>query len=148
HLLESEGRQTDVTQVVDKAHRLKKTVEELHFDVGIRLGDAVAAAVDTLLLRYIMVRFLEAYHPEAMEGLLRSAEVLKRGKGGRKVTTTKQMIFFGGEVRPASFSHTELELARTFNDALGLDVSKAKVKPKGADQRTPDLFAFGDEKVV
>ena len=34
-----------------------------------RLGDAVAGAVDTLLLRYVMVRFLESYHPEAMPGL-------------------------------------------------------------------------------
>ena len=149
HLLESpEARGAEKTQFVGKDHRLKRTLEELHFEVGVRLGDAVAAAVDTLLLRYVVVRFLEAYHPDAMEGLLKSEEVLKRGKGGRKLATTKQMILFGGEVGPVSFSDSELELARMFNDALGVDVSKAKAKSKGADQRQPDLFAFGDEKTV
>ncbi len=152
HLLESPEAKNGKTEFVGKDHRLKKSVDELHFDVGARLGDAVAAAVDTLLLRYVMVRFLEAYHPEAMEGLLKSEDVLKRGKGGRKVATGNskaQIALFGGsEIAIASFSNTELELARMFNDALGVDVSKAKSKSKGADQRQPDLFAFGDEQTV
>ena len=50
-----------------------------------RLGDAVAGAVDTLLLRYVMVRFLESYHPEAMQGL-KSAE----GPAGHGVAVKKR----------------------------------------------------------
>jgi hypothetical protein len=153
YLLESpDARDSSKTVFVGKGLRLKKTIEELHLEVGVQLGDAVAAAVDTLLLRYVMIRFLEAYHPESMEGLLKSEDMLKQGKGGRKVRTAgskaQMALFGGGGVTISSFSDTELELARAFSDALGIDVSKAKVKPKGADQRQVDLFAFDDEKQV
>jgi hypothetical protein len=153
HLLESpRAGEARGKELATKDYRLKKTLEELHFHLGSRLGDAVGAAVDTLLLRYVMVRFLEAYHPEALEGLLTFAEVLKRGKGGRKVATNgkkAQMSLFGSrETIVSSFSETELDLARLFNDALGVDVSKAKAKAKGVDRRQPDLFAFGDEPAI
>src|SRR5207247_10292109 len=63
HLIESpEAREAEKTEFVNKDHRLKKSHEELYFDVSARLGDAIAAAVDTLLLRYVMVGFLEAYY--------------------------------------------------------------------------------------
>ncbi|HXV83410.1 MAG TPA: hypothetical protein VEG60_26415, partial [Candidatus Binatia bacterium] len=133
--------------------RLKKSLEELHLELGMRLGDAVAGAVDTLLLRYVMIRFLESYHPEAMEGLLKSTELLQRGKGGRKVAPAKgskddagQLAAFGsGAVTTATFTDTELDLARQLTEPLGIDVSKAKKKAKGKDELTGDLFVFEDE---
>ena len=65
-----ESRETGDTRFVTQDRHLKKSREDLHLEIGMRLGDAVAGAVDTLLLRYVMVRFLESYHPEAMQGLL------------------------------------------------------------------------------
>jgi hypothetical protein len=111
YLLESpDARDSSKTVFVGKALRLKKTIEELHLEVGVQLGDAVAAAVDTLLLRYVMIRFLEAYHPETMEGLLKSEDMLKQGKGGRKVRTAgnkaQMALFGGGGVTISSFSDT------------------------------------------
>jgi hypothetical protein len=98
----------------------KKTLNELHLELKARLGEAVAAAVDTLLLRYVMVRFLEAYHPDAMKGLLPSGEVLKRGKKRRKegalgggagehVAATE---YDADGARQSKFSDEELELAK------------------------------------
>ena len=69
-----ESRETGETRFATQDRHLKKSREDLHLEVGMRLGDAIAGAVDTLLLRYVMVRFLESYHPEAMQGLLKSAE--------------------------------------------------------------------------
>ena len=47
-----------------------------------------------------------------------------------------------------SFSDTELELARQLTEPLGIDVSKARKKAKGKDERQPDLFAFEDEAAL
>jgi hypothetical protein len=64
HLLETpEARECGKLKFVDRKQRLKIGLGDLHLETGARLGDAVAAAVDTLLLRYIVARFLEAYHP-------------------------------------------------------------------------------------
>ena len=72
-----ESRETGDTRFATQDRHLKKSREDLHL-VGMRLGDAIAGAVDTLLLRYVMVRFLESYHPEAMQGLLKSEEGPRR----------------------------------------------------------------------
>jgi hypothetical protein len=149
-----ESRETGDTRFATQDRHLKKSREELHLELGMRLGDAVAGAVDTLLLRYVMVRFLEAYHPEAMQGLLKSEEVLQSGKGGRKVAPSAsskggqgELLPFGGApVAVVSFSDTELELARQLTEPLGIDVSKVRKKAKGRDERQPDLFAFEDEE--
>jgi hypothetical protein len=151
-----ESRETGDTHFATQDRHLKKSREDLHLEIGMRLGDALAGAVDTLLLRYVMVRFLEAYHPEAMQGLLKSEEVLQSGKGGRKVAPSAsskggqgELLPFGGApVAVVSFSDTELELARQLTEPLGIDVSKARKKVKGKDERQPDLFAFEDEAAL
>ena len=112
------------------------------------MGDAVGTAVDTLLLRYIMIRFLETYHPEAMEGLLRSRELLIRGKGGKKDEKGNLIPFGSSAVRTAAFTDTELELARRLTEPLGIDVSRAKRQARGQDTRTGDLFIFEDESAL
>lgn len=67
HLLETpEARQTGKLRFVDNNQKLKVGLGDLHPELGARLGDALTAAVDTLLLRRIVARFLEAYHPDAM----------------------------------------------------------------------------------
>ena len=145
-----ESRETGETRFVTKDQHLKKSREDLHLEIGMRLGDAIAGAVDTLLLRYVMVRFLEAYHPEAMQGLLKSEEVLQSGKGGRKVASRERskegkdefFPFGGAPVTVVSFSDTELELARQLTEPLSIDVSKARKKAKGKDERELDLLRF------
>ena len=109
-----ESHETGETRFATQDRYLKKSREDLHLELRMRLGDAVAGAVDTLLLRYMMVRFLESYHPEAMQGLLKSAAILQSGKGG--------------PVAAVPFSDTELELARHLTEPLGIDVSQAKKK--------------------
>src|SRR5262249_36082668 len=151
-----ESRENDETRFATKDRHLKKSRKDLHLELGMRLGDAVAGAVDTLLLRYVMVRFLESYHPEAMQGLLKSEEVLQSGKGGRKKAPSEGskdgkgefLPFGGGPFVVVSFSDTELELARQLTEPLGIDVSKARKKAKGKDERQPDLFAFEDEMAL
>jgi hypothetical protein len=151
-----ESRETGATRFATKDRHLKMSREGLHLEIGMRLGDAIAGAVDTLLLRYVMVRFLEAYHPEAMQGLLKSEEILQSGKGGRKIAPSERskegkgelLPFGGGPVAVVSFSDTELELARQLTEPLGIDVSKARKKTKGKDERELDLFAFEDEAAL
>jgi hypothetical protein len=151
-----ESRETGDTRFATQDRHLKKSRENLHLEIGMRLGDAIAGAVDTLLLRYVMVRFLEAYHPEAMQGLLKSEEVLQSGKGGRKVASRERskegkaefFPFGGAPVTVVSFSDTELELARQLTEPLSIDVSKARKKAKGKDERELDLFAFEDEAAL
>src|SRR5262249_22903674 len=60
HLLETpQSRESRKTRFVGKDLRPKKSPGDLLLQLGIRLGEAVGGAVDTLLLRYVMVRFLE-----------------------------------------------------------------------------------------
>lgn len=79
--------------------RALAVVRDLHGQFGLNLGDAIVAAVDTLLLRYIMIRFLAAYHSAAREELLPLA---------------------------VKFSETELEFAKVVSRPIGVDGSKAK----------------------
>src|SRR5215467_4221660 len=104
HLLETpQDRKEGETRYTTKDRKLKKNFEELHLEIGMRLGDAVAAAVDTLLLRSVMLRFLEAYHPEALDGLLKSDELLQKGKAGRRVAAQsgkpQATLFIGEEAK-------------------------------------------------
>src|SRR5215213_4666355 len=153
HLLETpEARDSGKLRFVDKNQRLKVGLDDLHLELGMRLGDAVAAAVDTLLLRYIVVRFLEAYHPDAMEGLLDSGNILKKGKWGRKVgtapggTKAEKTLFGGDGVSVAEFSTTELEVAEIVSRPIGVDVSKAKKRARGSDALLFDLYGCDDEE--
>lgn len=167
HLLETpEARDGKAaTRYVDKSagakgggYALKKSFDELHLELKARLGDAVAAAVDTLLLRYVMVRFLEAYHPEAMEGLLGSKEMLARGGRTRKATqldaaTGKQLdatLFDADGTRKASqFSEEELDLARLFSRSLTQDASLAKkARTRRGEAKQGDLFIIENTTVV
>ncbi|HZH32557.1 MAG TPA: hypothetical protein VEY11_17465 [Pyrinomonadaceae bacterium] len=166
HLLETpearEGK-TD-TLYADKSvnkkgdgYTLKKSLDELHLELKTRLGDAVAAAVDTLLLRYVMVRFLEAYHPEAMEGLLGSKEMLTKGnrrrksamfdgKTGKKLDAT---LYDAEGVRTSKFSQEELELAQLFSRSLTVDASRAqKSRTRKAEAAQGDLFIIENTAVV
>ena len=151
-----ESRETGDTRFVTQDRHLKKSRQGLHLEIGMRLGDAVAGAVDTLLLRYVMVRFLESYHPEAMPGLRKSAEVLQSRKGGRKKAPPagskdgkgEHLPFGDGPVAIVSFSDNELALARQFTEPLGIDVSKARKKAKGKDGRQPEPCAFEDEMAL
>jgi hypothetical protein len=147
---ESEGRKGD-------SYTLKKSLDELHLELKTRLGDAVAAAVDTLLLRYVMVRFLEAYHPEAMEGLLGSKEMLTKGKRRRKSAmfdgkTGKKLdatLYDAEGVRTSKFSQEELELAQLFSRSLTVDASKArKSRTRKAEAAQGDLFIIENTAVV
>ncbi|MDX6695265.1 MAG: hypothetical protein QOF02_2868 [Blastocatellia bacterium] len=152
HLLETpEARGSGKLRFVDKNQKLKVGLGNLHLEFGMRLGDALAAAVDTLLLRYIVARFLEAYHPDAMEGLLDSGRILKKGKRGRKVgaapgSTKAEKTLFGDDgVSVAEFSATELEVAEIVSRPIGIDVSKAKRKARGSDAMLSDLYGREDE---
>jgi hypothetical protein len=154
HLLElPEERESGGMRFVNEDKTLRIDLEDLHLEVGLRLGDAVAAAVDTLLLRYIMVRFLEAYHPDAMEGLLHSKEILQQGKLVRKVgtapgtTKAERTLFGGAEIAIIDFTPTELEIAEVFSRSLGIDVSKAKKKARGADNLLFDIHGWEDEEL-
>lgn len=150
HLLETpEDRDSGTTRYVGKDQRLKKDFEALYLEVGMRLGDAIAAAVDTLLLRYVMIRFIEAYHPEAMNGLLTNAEVLKRGNAKRKVTSASSqasLLVAASGLATSTFSETELEIAESLGRSLAIDVAKAKRKAKGVDAMLFDLYSFDDAK--
>jgi Alw26I/Eco31I/Esp3I family type II restriction m6 adenine DNA methyltransferase len=131
----------------------KKTLDELHLELGTRLGEAVSAAVDTLLLRYVMVRFLEAYHPDAMKGLLPSSEVLQRGKkrrkegtlGGGKGEHVAATVYDADGARESKFSDEELELAKLLSPTLNPNVSRAKKPQKGKQSSMFDICGFGDE---
>lgn len=151
HLLENpENRDSGNLQFVTEARDLNKPIEELYFELGMRLGDAVAAAVDTLLLRYIMMRFLEAYHPEALVGLKRTDELLKEGKIIQKQAFTgkslQPLLLYGDpSANTSHFTATELEIAEIFSSSLSIDVSRARKKAKGSDQMKLDLFSFEDD---
>ncbi|HEX8072835.1 MAG TPA: hypothetical protein VF546_23015 [Pyrinomonadaceae bacterium] len=77
-------------------YALKQPLGRLHLELKARLGDALAAVADALLLRYVVARFLEAYYPEAAR---RAAEC----------------------VRAAQLDQAELALARLFTRAPGGD---------------------------
>lgn len=150
YLLESpELRDSEQMRAVDKHKNLKMDLEEVHLEFGLRLGEAVAAAVDTLLLRYIMVRFIEAYHPGAMRGLLRTNQI---GTFSRKVGTLRgsakaeKTLFGSTDVAIVDFTSTESEIAEIFGRSLGVNVSKAKNKAKGSDNLLFDIHGWEDEK--
>ena len=166
HLLESpEAREnTATTLYADKSaskkrdtYALKKSLDELHLELKTRLGDAVAAAVDTLLLRYVMVRFLEAYHPEAMQGLLGSKEMLQKSVRTRKTavfdgSTGKELaatLYDANGVRTSKFSQEELELAQLFSRSLTVDASKArKARTRRGEVAQGDLYALQNVEIV
>ncbi|HYO91330.1 MAG TPA: hypothetical protein VEQ40_06825, partial [Pyrinomonadaceae bacterium] len=164
HLLETpEARDGKAATVyADKSrkgdsYRLKKSLDELHLELKARLGDAVAAAVDTLLLRYVMVRFLEAYHPDAMQGLLGSEEMLTNGTRTRKSAifdgaTGKKLdatLYDSEGVRTSKFSQEELELAQLFSRSLTIDASKARrARTRKAEAAQGDLFSLQNVEVV
>lgn len=166
HLLETpEAREGKAeTLYADKStgkkgdtYTLGKSLDELHLELKTRLGDAVAAAVDTLLLRYVMVRFLEAYHPEAMTGLLGSKEMLTKGKRTRKTAmfdgaTGKQLdatLYDAEGVRTSKFSQDELELAQLFSRSLTVDASKArKARTRKGEAAQGDLYTLQNVEVV
>jgi Alw26I/Eco31I/Esp3I family type II restriction m6 adenine DNA methyltransferase len=138
-------------------YTLKKSLEELHLELKTRLGDAVAAAVDTLLLRYVMVRFLEAYYPEAMQGLLGSKEMLTKAKRTRKTAmfdgaTGKQLdatLYDSEGVRTSKFSQEELKLAQIFSRSLTIDASKARqARTRQGEAAQGDLFALQNVEIV
>src|SRR4030095_5758868 len=151
HLLETpQDRKEGKTRYTTKDRKLKKSFEVLHIEVGMRLGDAVAAAGDTLLLRSVMLRFLEAYHPEVMEGLLKSDELLQKGKAGRRVGAQRgklqATLFTGEEAKQVKFSEDELQVAEIISRSLAIDVAKAKRKARGSDQMLFDIYGFDDPK--
>ena len=137
HLLETpEARGSGELKFLDQDQDLKVGLDDLHLELGMKLGDAVAAAVDTLLLRYIVIRFLETYHPEAMAGLLSSDKILRIGKWARKVATTPrskkaEQTLFGVEgVSVVEFSASELEAAELSAGRSALTFRRRKRKPK------------------
>jgi hypothetical protein len=166
HLLESpEAREEKAaTLYADKsagrkgdAFTLKKSLDELHLELKTRLGDAVAATVDTLLLRYVMVRFLEAYHPEAMQSLLGSKEMLKKSKRTRKTAvfdgaTGKQLaatLYDSEGVRTSKFSQDELDLAQLFSRSLTVDASRARTsRTRRAEAAQGDLYSLQNVEIV
>ncbi|HEY0431178.1 MAG TPA: hypothetical protein VGC61_05150, partial [Pyrinomonadaceae bacterium] len=166
HLLEPPEARGDRAQTLyaDKTttrkgdrYSLRKSLDELHLELKTRLGDAVAAAVDTLLLRYVMVRFLEAYHPEAMMGLLGSEEMLTISKPTRKAAlfdsaTGAQLtatLYDSEGVRTSRFSQDELDLAQLFSRSLTVDASKArKTRTRRAEAAQGDLYSLQNVKIV
>lgn len=82
-----------------RGYVLKRPPDELHLELKARLGDAVAAAADTLLLRHLTARLLEAFYPDAAEE--------RRGPG------------------EACFSREEVELAHSFPPPHGGDFHPA-----------------------
>ncbi|KAF0236535.1 MAG: hypothetical protein FD167_4522, partial [bacterium] len=146
YLLESpEGRESGKLRFVSENKQLIKDLRELHLELGMRLGDAIAAAVDTLILRCLMVRFLEAYHPDAMKGLLSTKEILNKGTLAPKTTPAgsknkKQgTLFTDAGASVTSFTDLEIEVAEMLNKSLNIDVSKAR-------KTQLELFAFQDEE--
>jgi hypothetical protein len=117
HLLESpEDREPVKTRFVDKNRRLKKSLEKSHQELETRLGDAVAEAVDTLLLRYIMIRFLDALHPESSGGLPKSDAALKRGKPKHESTNAGRAA---REIEDAMLRKPSSRGARVIQNFLG-----------------------------
>ena len=151
YLLESpESRESDEMRALDRNRNLKLDLEDLHLEFGLRLGEAVASAVDTLLLRYIMVRFIEAYHPGAMNGLLRTDQIgpFSRKVGNRQGGANAEKTLFGSsDVAIVDFTPAESEIAEIFSRSLGVDVSKAKKKAKGSDSLLFDIHGWEDETV-
>lgn len=119
---------------VTKAGKLKRTRHELYVAYGQGLGDALAGAVDTLLLRLILMRFVEAYYGE-LDGLRGVRDLLHDGG----VENTSFPI--GGPLfeNLAGFDETQRQLAQVVDRALNPDVSKAK-KNKLLEPRQLDLF--------
>lgn len=119
---------------VTKAGKLKRTRHELYVEYGQGLGDALAGAVDTLLLRLILMRFVEAYYGE-LAGLRRVRDVLH--DGGVENTT----LHIGGPLlkNVDGLDETQRQLAQVIDRALNPDVSKAK-KSKHPEYRQLDLF--------
>lgn len=152
YLLESpEGRESRKLRFVNENKELIKELRELHLELGMRLGDAIAAAVDTLILRCLMVRFLEAYHPDAMKGLLSTKEILSKGNLAPKKTPVKGKnkkqgtLFTDDGASVTSFTDLELEVAEMLSKSFSVDVSRARKKAKGEDLQL-ELFAFQDEE--
>jgi Alw26I/Eco31I/Esp3I family type II restriction m6 adenine DNA methyltransferase len=162
HLLETpEARDGRATPLYAEKngfnYGLKKSLDDLHLELKNRLGDAVAAAVDTLLLRYIMVRFLEAYHPEAMKGLLGSKELLIKGGRTRKSgllnntqgTDHDATLFDAQGAHSSKFSEEEVEFASLFSKALTIDASRnRRTRTRQAEVNQGDLYALQNVEIV
>ncbi|MFY9224952.1 MAG: hypothetical protein WAQ98_19925, partial [Blastocatellia bacterium] len=152
YLLESpEEREKGKLRFTNENKELTKDLRTLHLELGMRLGDAIAAAVDTLILRYLMVRFLEAYHPDAIitKGLLSTKEILHRGKSGFKkpIDNTQATLFSEGEISISSFTPEEAKMIEMlFGKSLNIDLSKARKKAQGVEMLQQSLFAFQDEE--
>jgi Alw26I/Eco31I/Esp3I family type II restriction m6 adenine DNA methyltransferase len=154
-LEEPEARAGGEIRFATEDGRLLKSLKEIFFVAGRHLGDAVAGAVDTLLLRYIMLRFLESYHPEAIVGLRSVRDLLSEGKLIVKTAERQdgklaaiQMRLQDGTVGAATFTDTELKLAEQLTRPLAVDVSRAKRRTKGSDAINLELFAFEDEQAL
>lgn len=152
YLLESpEERENGKLRFVNENKELIKELRELHLELGMRLGDAIAAAVDTLILRYLMVRFLEAYHPDAIitKGLLSTKEILRRGKSGFKkpIDNTQATLFSEGEISISSFTPEESKMIEMlFGKTLKIDLLQARKKANRVDKLQLTLFAFQNEE--
>lgn len=151
YLLESpENRENGKLRFTNENKELIKELRELHLELGMRLGDAIAAAVDTLILRYLMVRFLEAYHPDAMKGLLSTKEIVQRSGVSHKqvnlnnIASKKGTLVSNNEASVANFTDLELEVVKiVFGKSIKINLSDARKKAKGDDKQL-DFFSLID----
>jgi Alw26I/Eco31I/Esp3I family type II restriction m6 adenine DNA methyltransferase len=166
HLLESPEAREGKTALVfasknDRhegvSYELRVSRDDLHLGLRTRLGDAVAAAVDTLLLRCVMVRFLEAYHPEAMSGLLGSKQLLLKANSTLRTTTFdsvsgKQLegtLYDSEGARASKLSEEQLEMTHFVWRSLTLDASKSrKARTRRGEAAQGDLYALQNIEVV
>jgi hypothetical protein len=114
--------------------RLKKSLEELYVEYGQGLGDALAGAVDTLLLRLVLMRFVEAYYGE-LDGLRHVRDILYDGGVERTALPLGGPMFENLD----GLDDVQRELAQVVDRALNPDVSRAKSK-KNTEYRQLDLF--------
>lgn len=151
YLLESpENRENGKLRFTNENKELIKELRELHLELGMRLGDAIAAAVDTLILRYLMVRFLEAYHPDAMKGLLSTKEIVQRSGVSHKqvnlsnIASKQGTLFSNNAASVANFTDLELEVVKiVFGKSIKINLSDARKKAKGDDKQL-DFFSLID----
>lgn len=151
YLLESpENRENGKLRFTNENKELIKELRELHLELGMRLGDAIAAAVDTLILRYLMVRFLEAYHPDAMKGLLSTKEIVQRSGVSHKqvnlnnIVSKQGTLFSNNAASVANFTDLELEVVKiVFGKSIKINLSDARKKAKGDDKQL-DFFSLID----
>ncbi len=151
YLLESpEEREKGKLRFTNENKELTKDLRTLHLELGMRLGDAIAAAVDTLILRYLMVRFLEAYHPDAMKGLLSTKEIVQISGVSRKrvdlanIANKQGTLFSDNEASVTNFTDLELDVIKiVFGKSIKINLSDARKKAKG-DGNQQDIFSLID----